>query len=230
VATALALLVFYRAECLRVIRGFFSSLKHRQVQTANERLAWLLIIATIPAGATGLLFEHFLRSVFAKPLAAAIFLVVNGLILIFGERLRKRAPERGDYSLGTTTTRLRSLRFRDGFAIGLAQVLSLFAGISRSGITMVGGLLRGLDRQDAARFSFLLATPIILGAGVYKLPDLLGPNGNGIRPQVLVGSVAAALAAYVSVRFLDKYFRNRTLMPFAVYCLVFGAFMILKIH
>jgi undecaprenyl-diphosphatase len=110
----------------------------------------------------------------------------------------------------------------------VAQVFALLPGISRSGITMVAGLARGLDHEDAARFSFLLATPIILAAGVYKLPDLLGPNGDGVRPQILAGSVAAGLAAYLSVRFLTRYFTTRTLTPFAVYCLVVGALAIVR--
>jgi undecaprenyl-diphosphatase len=107
--------------------------------------------------------------------------------------------------------------------VGVFQVAALLAGISRSGITIVAGLVRGLDHEDAARFSFLLATPIILAAGLYKLPDLLGPNGQGVMGQVLAGSVAAGLAAYVSVRFLSRYFATRTLTPFAIYCLVAGA-------
>lgn len=112
--------------------------------------------------------------------------------------------------------------------MGVAQVFALLAGISRSGITMVAGLVRGLDHEDAVRFSFLLATPIILAAGVYKLPDLLGPNGDGVRGQVLAGSIAAGIAAYVSVRFLSRYFTSRTLMPFAAYSLVFGGLALLR--
>ena len=119
--------------------------------------------------------------------------------------------------------RLDTLEFREAGVVGVAQLFALLAGISRSGITMVAGLVRGLDHEDAARFSFMLATPIILAAGVYKLPDLLGPNGDGVLGQVLAGSVAAAIAAYVSVRFLTRYFTTRTLMPFAIYCLVAGA-------
>jgi undecaprenyl-diphosphatase len=119
--------------------------------------------------------------------------------------------------------RLDTLEFREAGVVGVAQLFAVLAGISRSGITMVAGLVRGLDHEDAARFSFMLATPIILAAGVYKLPDLLGPNGDGVLGQVLAGSVAAAIAAYVSVRFLTRYFGTRTLTPFAIYCLVAGA-------
>ena len=153
-------------------------------------------MATIPAGLAGVLFEHLLRVLFAVPLAAAGFLVVNGLILLAGEVVRRRAAVRTVARIHGTTAagdrRLDTLEFREAGLIGVAQVLALFAGISRSGITMVAGLVRGLDHEDAARFSFLLATPIILAAGVYKLPDLLGPNGAGVQGQILVGSIAAA--------------------------------------
>jgi undecaprenyl-diphosphatase len=235
VATALALLVYFREEWVRIVRGFLRTLRTRRVTTPDERLAWLLIVATIPAGLTGVLFEHALRTVFAKPLAAAVFLMVNGLILAGGERVRRRAEVRAlarshgvHHDDGEEGRVLDTLEYREAGAIGVAQVLALFAGISRSGITMVAGLVRGLDHEDAARFSFLLATPIILAAGVYKLPDLLGHNGDGIRGQVLVGSLVAAVAAYVSVRFLLRYFETRTLTPFAVYCLLFGAAMTIR--
>jgi len=218
VATALALLVYFRADWVRIIGAFFRTLRTRRLQTPDERLAWLLVVATIPAGLTGLVLEHSLRTLFAKPEAAAIFLTVNGVILLAGERFRRRAAQR----------RLDTLDFKEAGAVGVAQVGALFAGISRSGITMVGGLVRGLDHEDAARFSFLLATPIILAAGVYKVPDLLGHLGDGIRGQALVGAAFAAVAAFVSVRFLVKFFETRTLTPFAVYSLVVGAISIVR--
>ena len=175
---------------------------------------------------------------FAKPLAAAGFLVLNGLILLAGEWVRRRAqsrvagPTRHATRAGSHATpagrRLDDLGFRVAATIGVAQVFALLPGISRSGITMVAGLVRGLDHEDAARFSFLLATPVILAAGVYKLPDLLGPNGDGVRLQVLVGSVAAGVAAYFSVRFLARYFTSRTLTPFAIYCLVVGVLAVFR--
>ncbi len=122
---------------------------------------------------------------------------------------------------------LDTLELKEGVFVGSAQILALFAGISRSGVTMVAGLLRGLDHEDAARLSFMLATPVIFAAGVYKLPDLLGHNGDHVRGQVLVGSLAAGIAAYLSVRFLTKWFATRTLTPFAIYSLVFGVAMII---
>ena len=235
VATAIALLIFYRHDWARVIRGFFTSLRNRRIETSAERMAWLLVLGTIPVGIVGLVFEHSLRTVFAKPTAAAIFLMVNGLILLAGERLRRRAEVRElvqdhahhrdpGHDVGRN---LDTLELREGVFIGSAQILALFAGISRSGVTMVAGLLRGLDHEDAAHLSFMLATPVILAAGVYKLPDLLGHNGDHVRGQVLVGSLAAGVAAYIAVRFLTRYFETRTLVPFAIYSLVFGIAMIL---
>ncbi|MFL5737542.1 MAG: undecaprenyl-diphosphate phosphatase [Actinomycetota bacterium] len=237
VATATALLIYFWSEWRGIIVGFFRSLgagarERRPPWKGNSdkeaRLAWLLVVATIPAGIVGLLFEHAFRVIFAKPLYAAVFLMVNGVILLVGERLRRRAEvkaiasQHGTYE-GTDNRRLETLEFKEAVIIGVAQMLSLIAGISRSGITMVAGLARGLSHEDAARFSFLLATPIILAAGVLKLPDLMGPLGNGIRGQVLVGSLAAGIAAYISVRWLMKYFETRTLTPFAIFCLVEGA-------
>jgi undecaprenyl-diphosphatase len=234
VATALALLVFFRSTWARITRGIFVSARIRRIETPDQRLAWLLIAATIPAGVAGLLLEHGLRVLFATPLAAAAFLFINGLILLFGEWVRRRAQVRALVASHETNPsgdrRLDTLEFREAGTIGVAQVFALLPGISRSGITMVAGLARGLDHEDSARFSFLLATPIILAAGLYKLPDLLGPNGDGVRPQILAGSLAAGLAAYLSVRFLTRYFTTRTLTPFAIYCLVAGLFTVVRFH
>ncbi len=220
VATALALLVFFWRDWDRIIRGFFRTLRTRKVTSSDERLAWLLVIATIPAGITGLVFEHSLRTIFAKPFAAAVFLTLNGALLLGGETIRRRTPRR--------RRELDNLHYGEAGLVGVAQIGALFAGISRSGITMVAGLVRGLDHEDAARFSFLLATPIIFAAGVYKLPDLLGHNGDGIRGQALAGAVVAAIAAYVSVRFLVRFFETRTLWPFGIYCLVAGVFCMVR--
>ena len=236
VATAVALLVYFRAEWVRIIAGFVRTWRTRRIETPDERLAWLLVVATIPAGITGLALEHALRTLFAKPLAAAVFLTVNGLILLAGERVRRRAnvqklatvPATGAATGPEPGRQLDTLDFRESVVIGVAQVGALLAGISRSGITMVCGLVRGLDHEDAARFSFLLATPIIFAAGVYKVPDLAGHLGDGIRGQALVGALFAGVAAFVSVRFLVRFFQTRTLLPFAVYSLIVGAISIIR--
>ncbi len=240
VATAIALLVFYWRDWVNIIKGFFNTIKTRSIETSTERLAWLIIVATIPVGITGLLFEHAVRVLFAKPFAAAAFLTVNGLILFAGEWLRRRADARATVEAQTMTEaaveetelehavvggknrRLENLSFLEAGIIGLFQTTALLAGISRSGITMVGGLVRGLSHEDAAKFSFLLATPVIFAAGLLKMPSLFGPAGANIHGQVIVGAIVAGLASWFSVKFLTKYFTTRTLIPFAVYCLVFG--------
>ena len=236
VATALALLLYFRDEWVRIIRGFFSSLRPtlaaRRIvaEEPDQRLAWLIVLATIPVGITGLLLEHTFRTLFAKPLAAAIFLTLNGVILLVGERLRRGSevamarvggadqPVEGERG----TRPVLSLSWREALGVGAFQILALFAGISRSGVAMVGGLLRGLSHEDAARFSFLLATPVIFAAGVLKLPTLAGPAGRHIHGQVLVGALVAFVAAYLSIRFLVRYFETRTLTPFAIYSVVAG--------
>jgi undecaprenyl-diphosphatase len=253
VATAIALLIFFRNDWIRIIRGFLRTVKpsisarHIVTQDADERLAWLLIIATIPVGITGLALEHSFRTLFAKPLAAAIFLTINGLILLTGEWLRRKAPTDDDLEIlqpaaarhgagavdlqtepPRTVRRLTTLSYAEAGVIGFFQTFALLAGISRSGISMVGGLARGLSHRDAARFSFLLATPVILAAGVLKLPTLAGPAGAHIHGQVLLGAVLAGLASYVSIKFLTRWFETRTLTPFAVYSLVFGVFCIIR--
>ncbi len=219
VATATALFIFYRHTWVRIIKGFFSSVSKRRIDSPDARLAWLLLAATIPAGLIGLIFEHHLRTQFAKPLSAIIFLFINGCILLIGDHYLKQ-KEGSNYSLESTTKNIsgKLTLTRAGF-IGVAQIGALFAGISRSGITMVSGLYSGLNHEDAARFSFLLATPIIAGAGLYKLPDFFGNLDAGVRNQILAGAIAAGVAAYFSVRYLDKYFRDKTLRPFGLYCI-----------
>jgi undecaprenyl-diphosphatase len=233
VATALALFIYFRREWFTIIGDLVRSARARRIVSADARLGTLLFVATIPAGLTGLAFEHEFRTLFAKPLAAAIFLMINGLILLGGEVLSRRtnvvrlsttAPQTTNREPGR---RIDSLTYREALFVGVVQIGALFAGISRSGITMVAGLLRGLDHEDAARFSFLLATPIIAAAGLYKIPDLLGPNGNGVRSQIFVGAVVAGFAAYFSTRFLMRFFETKTLWPFGVYCLVAGGLCVL---
>jgi len=263
VATAIGITAYFWRDWVRIIRGFFTSFQpdvRRPLKITNpdQKLAWMIILATIPVGLTGLLLEKDFRIFFGVPSRAAIFLVVNGVILFVGERFRPRKSKEADeqvlrereaepelvgasrggggaHSSGQRAVRqqevataiqadrrLTSFSYWQAIIIGSAQILALLAGISRDGVTMVAGMFRGLSREDAARFAFLLATPVILAAGVLKVPDLLGPLGNGIRPQILAGSIVSGVAAYLSVRFLMKYFQTRTLTPFAIYCFVFG--------
>ena len=268
VATALALLWFFRTDWIRILRGLWSSVRRgwaeRRItaQDQDERLAWLIVIATIPVGITGLALEHVFRTAFAKPVAASIFLFVNGLILLAGDRFRRleerreeRRRRRGEahgwqeeghpppvpehaVTAGRTEAevaeayasdrRIARLPFVDAVYIGILQIFALFAGISRSGITMVGGLWRGLGYEDAARFAFLLATPPILAAGILKIPSLFGDAGKHIHGQVAVGFVITGVVAYFSVRYLVRYFETRTLRPFAIYCLAAGAISFIR--
>jgi undecaprenyl-diphosphatase len=237
VATAAALLVFFWRDWLRIVAGFVSSLRYRRIQTPDERLAWLIVVATIPVGLAGVALEHLFRTTLGQPIPAAAFLVLNGIALYAGEVLRRRVSpagddEQADHSGEAVDNRLAQLPMRRGLVIGSSQILALLPGISRSGIAMVAGLWRGLSHEDAARFSFLLATPIILAAGVYKIPDLFGQLGAGIGGQVLAGSVASFVCAYLAVRFLTRYFQTRTLTPFAVYCALAGGFSLvwLSVH
>ncbi len=283
VATAVALLIYFWRDWVRIIVGFFTSFRQLtrsapatrrwQLQSPDQRLAWLIVLATIPVGLVGLEYEHEFRVITGHAITAAYFLVANGVVLYLAERFRRPASLQADreqaapfarsepagrlaasrqpaavgasagrplppgrHAAGQQAQRLEQAvqaaesdqrLARMGPArtvlIGSTQILALLAGISRDGMVMVGGMFGGLSRQDAARFSFLLATPVIFAAGALKLGDLMGPLGNGIRGQVLAGSVLSGVGAYLSVRFLLRYFRTRTLTPFAIYCVVIGA-------
>ena len=313
VATALALLIYFWRDWVRIVGGFFSSIRYRQVQTRDQRMAWMIVLATIPVGVVGVVADKPFREIFGKPILAGVFLIINGVILYCGEKFRPRAsiqadqavaaerdrelvpaagparyqpagpgypaspsgyqagppgfgpeqdpyqalyqPRETPYRPGQSASRapgqaprarhrqvsghqalrqeelaqavaaderLIRIGYLKALTIGAAQILALLAGISRDGVTMVAGMTRGLSREDAARFAFLLATPVILAAGVLELPKLTGPLGNGIHGQILVGSALSFVGAYLSVRFLMKYFQTRTLTPFAIYCFIFG--------
>ncbi len=229
VGSAVGLLAYFWRDWVRIIRAFFATLAKRRIETPSERLAWLIIVATIPVGVLGLALERPLRDLFARPLAAAIFLIVNGFILLGGERYRRRAEQRTATSASghpAAARRLETLEYREAAIIGTCQSAALVAGISRDGVVMTGGLLRGLDNADAARFGFFLATPPILAAGLLKLSELTGPRGDGVRGAALIAAVFSALAAVITVHFLSRYFERGNLRPFAVYCLLFGAFMV----
>src|ERR1700734_2378078 len=272
VATAIAMIIYFWRDWVRIIVAFFASLRHFarpepgtrrwQPQGTDQTLAWMLIVATIPVGIAGALLQHLFTHVFSKPVLVAGFLFVNGLILLGGERLRRRGVEeesqqvaadmeraadmegaaerqratvpagaagtaegvrgavgsRGRHSSGQRAAkqqaasmalesdrRLVGVGFLGGLVLGSMQILALLPGISRDGIVMVSGMFRGLSRQDAARFSFLLSAPVIFAAGVFKLHDLTGPLGDGIRPQVLFGSALSFIGAFLALRFLVRY-------------------------
>jgi undecaprenyl-diphosphatase len=221
-ATAIVLLLFFRRDWWRIVKGIGRSLRDRGIapDDTDAKLGWLLVVGTIPAGILGLLLQDKLRSVFASPQSASIFLFLNGLLLYGAERLRRRAPQVDEDDDARIA---RQVTWRNAFFVGAAQSLALIPGFSRSGATMAGGLFVGLSNKDAARFAFLLATPIIGAAAVLKLPELAGKSGNGVRGPAAVGALCAAVTAYLAVRFLMRFFETRTLTPFAVYCCAAGA-------
>ena len=230
VGSAIGLLAYFWRDWVRIVKAFVRTVRRRQIETSTERLAWLIIVASIPVGILGLAFEHTLRVATAKPEIAAIFLTLNGLMLLGAERLRRRADVRG-LARGRQAVdggrRLETLSYREAGIIGLGESTALIAGISRDGVVMATGLLRGLSNEDAAHFGFLLATPIILAAGIVKLGDLLGPNGGGgVRLAALIAAGCAAVTAVLTVHFLTRYFRRGNLRPFGIYCVLFGAAMI----
>lgn len=221
-ATAIVLLLFFWKEWLGIIKGLFRSLARRYIAPDDyyAKLGWLLVVGTIPAGILGLLLKDKLQMLFASPLVAAIFLIFNGAVLYGAEILRKRAPK--DLAEGQVNQRLSKLTWAQSFKVGSSQILSLIPGFSRSGSTMGGSLLVGLSNEDAARFSFLLATPIIGAAAALELPQFLLPQNQTLIGPSVAGALAAAIAAYVSVKFLLKFFHTNRLTPFAVYCVIGG--------
>ena len=222
-ATALVLLAIFAKDWARIVSGLWRSLALREIraQDTDARLAWLLIAGTVPVGIIGLLLETPLRKLFASPVTAATFLVVNGIALLLFERLRRRPPRPGDY-LGDSDARIAKLSWRQAIGVGTSQAAALVPGISRSGFSMGGGLLVGLSNEDAARYGFLLATPVILAAAALKLPELLGTEGNGVRGPALVAGLCAALTTFFAVKFLLRYFQTNRLTPFGAYCIGLG--------
>ncbi|HEY7991894.1 MAG TPA: undecaprenyl-diphosphate phosphatase [Stellaceae bacterium] len=215
--TAAALLLYFWRDWAQIVGAFFG------IGTAKERrerwrLLWLIVVATIPAVILGAGLEKYLRHLFGSPEIAAAFLMVNGVILFVAERLRRR-----NAGFGVAT----DMTWRTALIIGLWQSLALIPGISRSGTTMVGGLLGGLHHKEAARFSFLIATPIILGAAVLEVPHFFHhqAESGGFGPLVWLAGIVAGITAYASTAFLMRYFGRHdfeALDPFAYYCVVAG--------
>jgi undecaprenyl-diphosphatase len=223
-ATAIVLLAYFWRDWVRIVRGMLRSLAAREIRPddTDARLGWMLVVGTIPVGLIGLALQNPLQKLFASAVAAACFLIVNGFALLAFERLRARPPAPGDWE-GDSDGRIAQLSFMRAGAVGLSQAAALLPGISRSGFSMGGGLLFGLSNEDAARFGFLLATPIIGAAALLKLPDLLGHQGTGVRGQALVGAICAAVMTVVAVRFLLRYLTTNRLQPFGFYCIGLGA-------
>ena len=221
-ATALVLFFFYFKDWKRIIIGFFKSLKERKINNnPDAKLAWLLIAGTIPAGLVGLIFEKKLSQLFSMPLYVSIFLILNGVMLFIAEFLIKKA-KKAENAQDPDKRIAGELSFWQSTKIGFMQVLALIPGFSRTGSAITGGLLVGLSREDAVRFSFLLATPIIGAAAVLELPKLLKSGNMQSIDVAIVGAIAAAIAAYLSVKSLTKYFKTNKLNPFAIYCVAVG--------
>ena len=201
----------------------------RSIPEFDARLGWLLAVGTIPAGAIGLVLEKQLQELFASPSYVAAFLALNGLLLFVAELLRARSKngadgQDADQRIAAEVSWWQSAR------VGGMQVLALLPGFSRTGSTIAGGLMVGLAHEDALRFSFLLATPIIGAAGVLKLPTLFESRKAAASQTALLGAVGAVIASYLSVKFLTRYFKTQTLTPFAVYCLLSGSASFMFLH
>jgi undecaprenyl-diphosphatase len=215
--TALALIVFYRTEWAAILRALVGSVVRGRLSSDRaERIGWLLVVGTIPVGILGVTLENPVRGLFGSPAPVALFLFLNGLLMFLGERLRRKRRENGGRPL-------EELTYGQSVLVGFAQSAALLPGISRSGISMVAGLLFDLNHEDAAHFSFLLATPVILAAALLEVPKLFAPDAHVVLIQAIAGGVAAGIAAYCSVAFLTRYFRSNDLRPFGWYCVIVGA-------
>ncbi len=223
-ATALVLLGFFWRDWLNIVSGVLRSLRARRIDAGDTyaRLGWLLFVSTIPAGLLGFLFEKRVQALFAAPIIIAGALFLNGLALYFGEKLRRRSAEGA-----SDDSQIARISWGNAARIGVLQCFALIPGFSRTGFTMIGGLFTGLSHENAARYSFLMATPIILAAAILKVPHLFS-GGAPLLGQAIVGALCSGVAAYISIRFLLKYFETKTLTPFAIYCMCAGAaFLIL---
>lgn len=224
--TAGALLIIYRKDWVAIIKGFFSAALRGRIESPPERLAMLLMVGTIPAAILGVFLETRIKSLFASPYVAATFLVVNGFLMLGFELLRRRAERHAALESKPRAEQEESfaeaerISFRAAALVGACQALAFLPGISRSGVTIGGGLLAGLRHQEAARFSFLLATPVILAAGVLEVPQLFAADVPVV--EYVASAILSGAAAYVSARFLLRYFRSGRLDPYGWYCVAAG--------
>ncbi len=222
-ATAFVLFFFFWRDWKQIILGLIRSLREREIKQLdyNAKLGWLLIVGTIPAGILGLLFEEPLKTLFASSQIVAFVLILNGILLFGAEQLRRKNIDTHQTAIGSDA-RIAKLTWLQVVKVGLLQCVALIPGFSRTGATITGGLLVGLPHEDAARFSFLLATPIIAAASLLKLPELIATTENHFLGQIVVGAFIAGIASYFSVRFLTKYFETKKLTPFSIYCVGLG--------
>ncbi|MEY2723883.1 MAG: hypothetical protein RIR93_699 [Actinomycetota bacterium] len=225
-ASSVALFLVFRKRWSNLILGSIRALKVRNFQNTQFKVLSYIVIATIPVGVLGLAFDDYFQSIFGKPEFSAVFLTINGLILIGAERLSKRdvAHELPDSDAEID----HRVNVKRSVVIGFGQSLALFAGISRFGVTMSAGLLSKLNHSVASDFAFLLSLPVILGASIVKLPQLFTTDANQLMGQIAVGSIVSFICTYISVTFLVRWFKTRTLYPFAIYCLIFGILSLLR--
>ncbi len=219
-ASSVALFLVFRKRWQNLIFGSFSALKSRNFQNTQFKVLSYIIIATIPVGILGLAFDDYFQSIFGKPEFSAIFLTINGLILIGAERLSRR--DVAHELLDSDAEIDHRVNVKSAVVIGFGQSLALFAGISRFGVTMSAGLLSKLNHSVASDFAFLLSLPVILGASIVKLPELFTTDANQLMGQIIAGSIVSFICTYISVTFLVRWFKTRTLYPFAIYCLIVG--------
>ncbi|MEI8066275.1 MAG: undecaprenyl-diphosphate phosphatase [Actinomycetes bacterium] len=230
-ASAIALFIIFRRRWIEFIYSAVRQLAKKpltQAQLYAARVFWLVVIATIPVGILGAVFQKKLTHLFGDPKFTAIFLTINGVILVLAERVSRSRKNLAPVNENVEIT--EHISNSHAAIIGLGQSAALFAGISRFGISMSAGLVRGLNHRVASDFAFLLSLPVILAAAVLKIPHLIGHSANVSLGPILAGSFVSFVATYVSITFLVKWFKTKTLYPFAIYCLLFGIASIIKFH
>ena len=225
-ASSVALFLVFRKRWVGLIAGSYKAVKSKNYQSTPFRVLGYIVIATIPVGVLGIALDDYFQDIFGKPQFSALFLTINGLILITAERLSKRDVLHEFHDSDAEID--RRVNAKTALAIGFGQSLALFAGISRFGVTMSAGLIRKLNHSVASDFAFLLSLPVILGASVVKLPELFSTDTRLVLGQIFVGSIVSFFATYVSVTFLVRWFKTKTLYPFAIYCLAFGIISMIK--